>query len=390
MGGFRQVRNHRFDAIAGTTEYVVITGEVHAIPGSGTYRVRLNEYPDADYAEPTSGTSLYVRTPASSTAWTQVSGSPGLNEYRVDETYLSGWVEFNSGNADDVILVNYRGTGSNGMAEMINSLNYAGICSPSPIPFGDGSDGDVTISADTTLTVSPAGAISVYKQYANLTVEAGWKVDITAGLRGAILCVSGLLDLEAAAYFDVTGRGGTTCEAAGFGGGGGGGSTGNDGTAGGGALSVGIAPGIGGAGGVGLSVGAAGTNLISAPSQYWRTLNNLLAYGSGGGNGFGGAAGGVGSGFLVIFANVLRVGAGVLFNCNGSAGAAGGVSPGGGGGAGGQCLIIAGKLVGDTAANVKANMVNIAGGAGGTGTAGGGAGADGFKEVIELYSYNIR
>jgi len=396
----RQIRNYRFNPFTATNTFTVITDEVHAIPSSSPYWVRLHEVPDQSYTDPTSGTPVYIRN-ADGMVFTEVSGSPGLNEFRVDYTYKTGWVEFNSGNAGEIILVCYRGTGSPVEAEIVNALQW--FQPATPIFGGDGSDGDVTISADTALAENPAGSGIALKQYTNLTIATGVTLSLASGVHGMVLAVQGRLKLEANAVIDVAGRGasggpgadsdGARGGCGAFGGGGGGGGYSTTGGNGGGDAPL-FAPGAGqgGSGGSSGVNGSNGSKLIIADDLYWRILSNILVYGAGGGAGGGpyGGSGGSGGGFVIINCNVLELASGVSFQAKGSNGANSGHQngAGGGGGAGGIILILANRVIGGTAPNVQSTNCDVSGGSGGSGYSNGGAGADGYKKVVELYEYN--
>jgi len=405
-------RNDRIDPFTGVRTGSEITDEVHAIPGSGTYRIRLFEDPDPDYTHPTSGTALYVRT-VGGTAFTQVSSAPGLNEFRVDLTYGTALVEFNSGNAGEVVYVCYRGLGAPAAAEVPNTLQ---LLQPASAYFGgDGSDGDLTLSGNTNLSESPAGSGVAFKQYDNLDLS-GYTLSVTGAAKGIILCVRGVLTMDASTVIDLDGKGMSGGAGQTFGyrdglpgatghpriGGGGGGGAMNyaNGGAGGGL------PGIGGAGTSAANRdGMDGANALVGPlDQAWRFAENWLPGGGGGGGAAGtwedGGAGGAGGGLLVIQANVISAASGLSITAggsNGSTAANGGEhgSGGGGGGAGGTVIIVAHRIVGRTAAQIEA-ACSVSGGAGGTGGSGnsstggdGGDGASGYARCVELYSYNL-
>ncbi len=408
----RKVVNHRLNPFTAANTHAVITDEVHAIPASGTYWARLFEAPDSTYVHATSGSPLYIRT-VGGTVFSEVSSSPGLNEFRVDYTYKTGWIEFNSGNADDIILCCYRGTGSVVTAELVNALQW--LRPVAPFFAGDASDSDLTVSSNTALTESPASSLIAFKQYDNLTINSSIELSLNSAANGMIITVAGLLTMNSSASISVSGNGGAGGVATGAGtsgqGGegafGGGGGAGGSGGAGGDGGTTPIEPfsigrGVSGAGGAqGANNGAAGVahDIISPTDHYWKELTNLMLYGAGGGagggNGTDGHYGGAGSGFLIINCNVLSVATGAMFDASGGNGQSTGVNGrgGAGGGAGGVAVIAANQIVGDTAANVEANMVDVSGGAGSTcdeGAGGtGGNGADGYKRVIELHEYNV-
>lgn len=405
------IRNYRFDPFAASTSFQVISNEYHAIPGSGTYWVRLKEVPDEAYTEPTSGTPVYVRT-SGGTPFTEVSGSPGLNEFRVDYTYKSGWVQFNSGNAGNVILVNYRGTGSPITAELLNALQ---MFQPATVYFGgDGSDGAGNITTDTALSEDPAGGGMAFKQYTTLEIATTKTLSLGSGVHGAVIAVQGLCKLGNSAVIDVSGKGGaggagggvgvlgSPGGAGGYGAGGGGyGYTSTPeykaGGDGGSAPGAGAGAGSSGRGATVSGAGGAGSNLVvGADEMQWRSLLAQAVYGAGGGGGGGGdhagGAGGAGGGFLVINCGVLEVGTAPSFDASAVDGSAGGSTSGGGGGggAGGTIVIIAQRIVGSTAATIQSTYCDVTAGAAGAGNlSAGGAGAAGYKRVIELYSHNL-
>ena len=396
----RQIRNYRFDPFAAVNSYAVITDEVHAIPGSSPYWVRLHEVPDENYTDPTSGTPVYVRS-AAGTVFTEVSSSPGLNEYRVDYNYKTGWVEFNSGNAGEIILVCYRGTGSPVEAELVNALQW--FQPATPFFGGDGSDGDVTISANTALSEDPSGSSIALKQYRNLTINSGVTLSLASGVHGMILAVQGRLELRDNATISVNGRGGlggspgSPGGAGGYGGGGGGGdSMHGDGSAGGGTTyRFGPAAGAGGAGGIGDGNGDNGTRypILAERDIYWRSLRNIMMYGAGGGGNApgGGGGGGAGGGFLIVNCNILSVASGATLQARGINGTGATNYGGGGGGAGGTLVVLANHVIGETPENVETNMCNVSGGTGAvvSSSGNGGNGAAGYKRVIQLYQYNV-
>lgn len=405
----RQIRNYRFNPFTAASSASVITDEVHAIPASGTYWVRLFEAPDEDYVEPTSGTPVYIRDTASNVL-TEVSGAPGVDEFRVDYTFKTGWVEFNSANAGTVILVCYRGTGTPIIAEHVNALQL--FQPATPFFCGDGSDGPATISSDTNLTEDPSGSGIVIKQYSNLTIDAAVTLGIAASLHGLVIAVSGRLRMDASAAISVYAKGaaggnavdtgtGNIGGAGGFGGGGGGGGSAGAGGQGGSAYRAFLVGngygGVGGATGANNASSGVPSTILSPVDHAWRSLANLMVYGAGGGSGGGYTAGwfygygGAGGGFLIINCNVLDLASGAQFLANGQAGFNTGTNNGGGGGgAGGVIVILANRIIGDTAANVESSRCNVTGGGGGSSLYGaGGNGAAGYKRAIELSEFNV-
>jgi len=264
--------------------------------------------------------------------------------------------------------------------------------------FGDGSDGNITISANTTLTRD--------MYYNNLTINAGivlttggYKVFVKStltnngylGYNGApgVGTVGGVL---ASKTVGGGGTGGTGGIAAGQGGSASGASVTQSGTGGSG--------GAGGNGG-GSVVGTGGTStLLQTPIKH---LTTELLYGStislGGAGGAGGGTGscggcwnayggGGGSGGGVVFISVGSLVNNGTIQADGGAGSVGsdggGASPGGGGGGGG------GGFVYIIYNSILAGTITANGGAGGHGGPGGQgvgvAGANGNAGTILKYN----
>lgn len=293
--------------------------------------------------------------------------------------------------------------------------------------FGDGSDGDVVISSNTDLASTLNGAI-VYKNYRNLTVNAGCTLSVSNACRGLWIRVRGTLilngtismslkapklsdagsdlyihyaDIKVPAIGAAGGAGVNTVSSAGNRGGdgvdgqcGGGGSGGfhcyNWGT------DV-----YSGAGAAGFSAGggSAGSGAGATTSYTMRTNGNPgQPYGGDGGagttatggidfytgNGAGGANGAAG-GILIIVANRIE-GSGTLRSNGANGGNAwfngdtGKGSAGGGGGAGGGSITL---MYLSSSANLSSNL---SGGAGGAGANSGGAGGAGGSGSIRQYS----
>jgi len=276
---------------------------------------------------------------------------------------------------------------------------------PSILGFGNGVDGNATISATTTLTSDMF--------YNNLTLSAsgelvtnGYKVYVANTLSG-----SGLLNWGNPT---VGGTGGDTGSCSGGGAGSAGGSSGSGqfksapggaGSAGSGAITSGIATSTGGTGGNGAATGfgtGAGAGAVSVQNKVAQFANMTLhgvdisyalgtttAYKSGTGGGGGGAGGtnggcggagggggGAGGGVVLVAAKnwagtftIKSVGA--LGGNGGNGGGSSGSGGGGGGGAGGSSIMVYGT-------KTWTGLYNLVGGAGGNGgTGGGGAGNNG-------------
>lgn len=285
--------------------------------------------------------------------------------------------------------------------------------------FGDGSDGDVTISSGTTtltrpmqyrtLTISGTGALAT----AGYAVSCSVECDFSNAPAGALTPPTSNGNSGAAAGTGGTGSGiaanflpvGASALTGGAGSTAGGAqasnATTNTGQMGGG----GGASGAGGSGASG-SGGANRTNIaipttawppkyVRGPLDSWIRVTTQLACGntgqSGGGgggdgavSGGGGGAGGTGGSFVGVWAKSLRRGASTTAGAiralggnggNGGTPASGNSGGGGaGGGAGGGVVyLVVGGLAGATATN----MLNATGGTGGTGGAKSGTGTDG-------------
>jgi len=269
------------------------------------------------------------------------------------------------------------------------------------VDYGDGSDGDVTISSGTTtltrtmyynnLTISGTGVLNTagYKIYVKGTLtnsvtggiirtpnNGGNSAGTTAGA-GAVAMTENDMGAGLAGQNGVAGASGGL-----------GGSSGVSGNAAGTAEGYGNAGGNGGNGGSGIG-GAAGTythvpeRVIRHDHIYKLDYKNggqggasggggaSSAFGTGGGSGGGGSGGGV----IIIFANTVnntgsfsaRGGNGGNGN-QGNGNATGG--GGGGGGGGGQIYIICNVLT-------AIGTLTVTGGTGGTGGAASGSGSAG-------------
>ncbi len=259
--------------------------------------------------------------------------------------------------------------------------------------YGDGADGDVVISGNTTLTRDMC--------YRNLTVNPA-VILATGGFKVFVLnvaTINGVLSNDGPPGVTVVGGVGVTGTLLG---GSSGGNTATDGanfaanTAGWGGL--GGAGGSGVAGGVGTGTWVAGTLGTPTASPHQRTTaiqggtlagTTVKAIGGGSGGGGGthgsvdGGGAGAGGGFLLLAARFIIVGATGVIRAEGGAGVdgltAGGAGNCGGGGGGGGGLIV---LIYDTLTN--SGSIEAHGGLGGAANGTGGAGAAGSVGTIVL------
>lgn len=248
--------------------------------------------------------------------------------------------------------------------------------------FGDGSDGDVTIGSNTTLTRD--------MYYNNLTVSATFTLT-TGGfkiyVRGKAQ-IDGTIDASGATGGGTGGGSGGSTATLGVGANGGAGTT-TIGTAGsnttngtGGAGGAGGA-GTGGAGGAGGTVAAliaAGGSIQQvkhpnvALTGYSYLLGAKLSGGAGGGGGGGDTsatgAGGGGAGRVLLLAGRYIIGAGTVRAKGGNGGAGVATNRGGGGGGGGGTILVTSQN--DT--TLTSLTFDVSGGTGGA-SGGGGASA---------------
>ncbi len=216
--------------------------------------------------------------------------------------------------------------------------------------WGDGSDGDVTISSNTTMTEP--------KYYKNITINTG--ITLTGNPSPCVIFATGTVTINGTLTVagDVSGgtggAGGSACGTVGADGGIGEKGFENDSSAGTGDGATGGASGASSSGGSGVNAGGAGGTAGGSNKKYPKQLiskitQNVIANasvcGSGGAGGAGGGAGGCG---------------------HGTAGAGG--SGGVGGTGGGSILIVAPTIILNTG-----SILNAVGGTGGDGGNGSGA-----------------
>lgn len=274
--------------------------------------------------------------------------------------------------------------------------------------FGDGSDGDYTISSGTV-------TLNGIKKYNNFTISAG--AILTHDTDRAIsLFVKGTLTLNGTVNIDgkSTTYTGGYCGAGG-GGGGGGGSYSNNGGSGGEKGGSGFAS-SGGNGGNGGPLGSTGNGNGTQGSNgsigsYLNDVGFILADkgsrgGAGGNSGPSadghystGGAGGNGGGCIKIYAKNIVWGGSGLISAKGAVGSSGqngypvttihtdsGGAGGGGGGSGGSVMIVYNTLTGSPSFDLSGGL----GGSGGTAWnvtgagANGGQGSSGFYSLIKV------
>ena len=283
--------------------------------------------------------------------------------------------------------------GSDGQVVVADSTQSAGVKWGDLLSaaYGDGSDGDVTISGNTSLSRDMF--------YNSLTVNSA----VTLNANGYRVFVKGTCTVNGTISNDgAAGSGSTGGAVAGAGslGGVSGGTGGNGGTTTGSNGSGGFntIAGQGGAGGSGAS-GAGGTaGSVTTPAATFGALRHVAAVlsggyisarngaanptqgsggGGGGGDGTAGGGGGGGGGVLAVLARTITVGASGVIQANGGAGAnaAAGNRGGGGGGGGGLVWLVYDRLT-------NSGTIQAAGGAKGTKTGTGTDGTAGSAGVV--------
>jgi hypothetical protein len=306
------------------------------------------------------------------------------------------------------------GTASTGLAPANDPANWRFLWNAAGngtgLAFGDGSDGDLTVSGASSLAAGNPGEETHLN---NLTIGASGV--LTTNRR--ILRVRGLLSIASGGYIqprvasalNASGASGGTgvtdawmCGSAGGDGGAGGADGSNSGSTS--NPSGGGTGGSGGLSGAPHSGGSAGSQSFPANSNLRQFLCGQAGWwngfglrgGTGGGGGGGaqfvaGGGGGAGGDVLIVIARTVVIASATAlrsFGGNGAAGADGGVASGGGGGGGGGggcVLLVSGTKTGPalTSACVAAGTFG-AGGPGGTiaGNPGTAGSAGKFAEIV--------
>lgn len=276
-----------------------------------------------------------------------------------------------------------------------------------PDIFGNGSDGDVTISSNTTLTAG-SGGVRVLR-YNNLTINSGFFLEGNAADRTLVILVKETLTINGTIRMNARGGKGvaTVCVGGGAGafGGGGGAKVGTNYTGGGGG-GGGQTGGTGESGteNIGMGGGDRASHILSLASDSrprfnlgghmrgrggngngsdgenymagllsplpFETLRTLIG-GGGGTNGFGNSPGGDGGGSIWIEAKNIVWGGGGLISANGSLGGVNNTYYSGSGAGGGIQVVFKSKT---GSSNIQVNGAS----AQGSGVARGGAGAIGL------------
>lgn len=105
--------DYRYNAFDDVAEPLAISGEIHIIPSSSPYTIRLAEVPQKTTP---SGISLTI----AGTAASEVAATPAAGEFWVDyntgadndENWNTGTIQFNSADAGKTVVVNYNGIGT--------------------------------------------------------------------------------------------------------------------------------------------------------------------------------------------------------------------------------------------------------------------------------------
>lgn len=361
--------DYRYDPFNNIAEPINITGETHVIPSNSPYTIRLKEVP---VKESPSTVTLTI----GGIAATEVAAEPTAGQFRCDyttnadsdESWNTGLIQFNSGDACKTVVVAYKGMGT---LASINADHYPAWW----LDRGDGSDGDFAPTSNVT--------ISGLKNYKSVNIPAGVTVTVSGFVR--IKCQGAVV---VAGSLNANGQGAN----------GGYGDSVQSGVAG----DPGRNAANGGAGGNNNTKnstnnpGAGGSSWYQFPTQpltadYAKIAlyEDVIRLGSGGGSGgFCSYAstypdcgdGGKGGGSITITADSAFVSGSVTANgLNGQSltGNPSGWHGGGGGGGGGGVVIVANRI--SNFGTITAN-----GGAGGTGYGTGAAGSNGVLMLKEL------
>jgi len=142
--------DYRFDPFLEVSNAVSITDEDKVVPSSSPFYIDLEEVPLKEI--PSTITAYDV---TDGVTLTEVTSTPGSNEFQVDWKYLTGKVRFNSAQSGNTIRFNYKGTGHSVAATFLNVLaNWIGA----GYTLTDAHDHDgqnskkVTGTADNTIT----------------------------------------------------------------------------------------------------------------------------------------------------------------------------------------------------------------------------------------------
>lgn len=350
------------------------TGDMY-YRNSGGVLTRLPAGTDGQIISYSSGIPTTIANPAAADASTTVKGV-------VEEATQA---EVNAGTA----------VGDTGARLFVNPSTLASSLLNNTILFGDGSDGDVVISSNTTLTRD--------MYYDDLTIDATFTLS-TGGFR---IFVKGTLT-----------NNGTIANNGGNGGNGGnasastGGTAGSAGTVGASTTVVAGSAGTAGTAGVAINAGSSGSTSSSARTNSIGAIGGIGGVGgtaTGNGTNNGGAVAPAGA--ITTSASSVKSGVDALTQSNivgvfqlgsgGTGGTGGGASNssggnnaggggGGGGGAGGLVIIVAKQLAGTGALNAiggnGGNGGNAFVGTGNSGAGGGGTGGGGAGGVILLIS----
>lgn len=406
--------NKTFDT-AGTGNVLKINGTAVS-DKTGGGKVVLDTSPTL--VTPALGTpSAIVLTNATSVPVNQATGTLGVSNGGTGQTsYTDGQLLI--GNSSGNTLTKATLTAGNGVTITNGNGSISIAAAGNGWMFGDGADGDVTVTGSTTLTRD--------MYYNNLTLNSSAAIT-TAGYR---IFVAGTLDISAAPAGSIKWNAVNTASAlasANLGGSERGGAV-RAGTTSTGAIGQAGAPGtsssataVSGAGGAadGGTAGGAGASTAAATAFFGINLDNEIgtyrsalatpavqvagsggsSAGAGGGvggvNGGNGGRGGAGGGTVVVVANIIARGtnstAGIIQalgavgadGTNGAGSTAGG-GGGGTGGGGGRVIVVYGNRTGLTitgAIDVSGSAGGKGGNGAGTGNGGGGGGSGGSGTV---------
>jgi len=248
--------------------------------------------------------------------------------------------------------------------------------------YGDGADGAVTISTDTTLSIG-TGGIKVMR-YTNLTINSGYYLEGNASDKVLVILVTGTLTINGTLRMNGRGAAGGSGNVgdggdAGAAGGGGGGNTqyvwGGSYDSGGGGGG-----GRNGQASAGEDVPGRGGNKYNEPEGTQRIVFPFQAGCGYGGNAVANSAGENGGSYMPAIVSPLPF---YIFRCLfGSGGGEGAYDAGGDGGKGGGCLWIEAQSIVWGDSGIASANGNAGSTGGNTYSGGGGGGGGGIVQVM--------
>jgi len=160
----------RFDPFSEVFSPASIDDEQKTIPAASPFYVRTKEVVKQD-----SPSSIEIWTGAGKTGteFTEVSGTPGANQFQVDYKFQSGYIRFNEANANLLIYISYKGLGDVIQAVHMNTVQN--VLNLDNIPLTA-----VGLAIDSVETLKIKDLNVTGDKIANLNVAAG-KIKTSVG-----------------------------------------------------------------------------------------------------------------------------------------------------------------------------------------------------------------